>query len=82
VIAPGSRTLNDYEAHWRAFCVWLEKHYPKKNDKGEKVSMELREVTPDQAQRYLAEIEATRSPNTRNKVLSSRCSGWCSRCWP
>lgn len=70
VIAPGSRTLNDYEAHWRAFCEWLDKHYPQKNDKGEKVPMELREVTPDQAQRYLAEIESTRSSNTRNKILA------------
>ena len=70
VIMPGDRTMTDYEAHWRAFCDWMEKHFPKKNDKGEKVPMELREVTPDQVQRYIAEVSATRSSNTRNKVLT------------
>ncbi len=70
VIMPGDRTLTDYEAHWRAFCDWMEKHYPKKNEKGDKLPIELRSVTPDQVQRYIAEVSATRSSNTRNKVLT------------
>jgi integrase len=67
IIMPGERTLMDYEAHWRTFCDWMEKHYPKKDDKR---PIELRSVTPDQVQRYIAEISATRSSNTRNKVLT------------
>lgn len=70
VIMPGDRTLTDYKAHWRAFCDWMEKHYPKKNEKGDKLPIELRSVTPDQVQRYIAEVSATRSSNTRNKVLT------------
>lgn len=70
VIEPGARTLADYEGRWNAFCKWMEKHFPKKNEKGEKIPWELRQIGKEHAQRYIAEIGANRSANTRNKTLT------------
>ncbi len=70
VIEPGARTLADYEGRWNAFCEWMEKHFPKKNEKGDKIPWELRQIDKEHAQRYVAEIGAGRSANTRNKTLT------------
>lgn len=70
VIEPGSRTLADYEGRWNAFCKWMEKTYPKKDEKGDKIPWELRQIGKEHAQRYIAEIGAGRSANTRNKTLT------------
>jgi len=70
VIMPGVRTLDDYEGRWNAFCDWMERTYPKKGGDGDRIPWELRQITKEHAQRYIAEIEATRSGNTRNKTLT------------
>lgn len=70
VIMPGVRTLADYEGRWSAFCDWMEKHYPKKDADGNRIPWELRQIEPEHAQRYIAEVETTRSGNTRNKTLT------------
>ena len=71
VIMPGARTLADYEGRWNAFVTWLEKNYPTEKDElGIHKPRELRAVTKEQAQRYINEIGATRSANTRNKTLT------------
>ena len=70
VIEPGARTLADYEGRWNAFCEWMEEQFPKKNEKGEKIPWELRQIGKEHAQRYIAKIGAGRSANTRNKTLT------------
>ncbi len=69
-ISPGPRTLADYEGRWFAFCDWMEKTYPKRDKRGEPAPRELREVTPEQAQRYILDVGKEWSPNTRNKTLA------------
>jgi integrase len=70
VIAPGARTLADYEGRWSAFCNWMEATHPNRDKSGQPIPRELRTVTPEQAQRYIAEVKATRSGNTSNKTLA------------
>ncbi len=69
-ISPGPRTLADYQGRWSAFCDWLGKTYPKLDKRGEPAPRELREITPEQAQRYIREFGREWSPNTRNKTLA------------
>ncbi len=69
-IAPGPRTLADYEGRWSAFCDWMEKTYPNRDKSGKPAPRELRTVTPEQAQRYILEVGRELSPNTRNKTLA------------
>ena len=70
VIMPGDRTLTDYKAHWTAFCEWMDDKCAKKDENGDKLPIELRSVTPDQVQRYIAKVSKENSSNTRNKVLT------------
>lgn len=70
MIMPGERTLSDYEGRWKAFCDWMDKTYPKKAEDGEKIPWELRQIGKEHAERYIAEIGAGRSANTRNKSLT------------
>lgn len=70
VIMPGERTLADYEGRWNAFCTWMEKNYPKNDKDGNRVPWELRQIGKEHAERYIAEIGAGRSANTRNKSLT------------
>ena len=69
-IAPGTRTLADYEGRWSAFCDWMEATYPNRDKSGKLAPRELRTVTPEQAQRYILEVGRGWSPNTRNKTLA------------
>jgi integrase len=69
-IAPGQRTLADYEGRWSAFCDWMEATHPNRDKSGKIVPRELRTVTPEQAQSYILEIGRELSPNTRNKTLA------------
>ena len=70
VIKPGERTLGDYEGRWNAFCKWMDDNYPKKDDDGEKIPWELRQITRLHAEKYLAEVDASRSGNTFNKTMT------------
>lgn len=70
VIMPGERTLADYEGRWNGFCTWMETNYAKKTAKGEKIPWELRQIGKEHAEKYIAEIGAGRSANTRNKTLT------------
>ena len=70
VIMPGVRTLADYEGRWNAFCDWMDKTYPKKDKDGNKIHWELRQIGKEHAEKYIAEIGAGRSANTRNKSLT------------
>ena len=70
VIMPGARTLADYEGRWNAFCTWMDKTYPKLDDLGVRIPWELRQIGKEHAQRYIAEIGAGKSANTRNKSLT------------
>ena len=70
-INPGVRTLTDYEGRWNAFVQWMDKNHPiSKDDMGRSPPRELRAVTPELAQRYIAEVKATRSGNTSNKTMT------------
>ncbi len=70
-INPGVRTLTDYEGRWNAFVSWLDRKHPTPKDAmGLPTPRELRSVTQEQAQRYIAEVKASRSGNTANKTLT------------
>ncbi len=69
-IMPGSRTLSDYEGRWKAFCKWMEEKYPKKDKEGNTIPWELRQISKDHAERYIAEVGGKASGNTRNKTLT------------
>ena len=70
VIMPGERTLADYEGRWNAFCTWMDDNYPQKDKDGEKIHWELRQIGKEHAERYIAEVGAEKSANTRNKTLT------------
>ena len=70
VIMPGDRTLADYEAHWKAFCKWMNDECANKDENGVNQPIELRSITPDQVQRFIAKVSKEQSSNTRNKVLT------------
>jgi len=69
-IMPGERTLADYEGRWESFCDWMEKNYPKKDEIGNRIPWELRKIGKEHAEKYIAEIGASRSANTRNKTVT------------
>ncbi len=59
------------QGKWFAFGAWLDQRYPTPKDgMGMLTPREVRSVTPEQARGYIAHIEKTRSPRTRNKVLT------------
>lgn len=71
VIQPGVHLLAEMESKWFAFAEWLAQRHPTPNNEaGQPTPRELRSVTPEQCREYIAHIEKTRSPRTRNKVLS------------
>jgi integrase len=70
-INPGTGSLRELESKWGAFVGWLDENHPTpKNEIGRPMPREVRNVTPTMGQEYIRHIEATRSPRTRNKVLT------------
>lgn len=70
-INPGPHTLSNYEGRWNDFTAWLDKKHPTPKDSlGLPTPRELRSVTQEQAQKYIAEVKASRSGNTANKALT------------
>ncbi len=70
VIKPGERTLRDYHGRWMAFVDWMDENYPKKDGEGNKVEWNIREITREHAEKYMAHVDSEWSGNTFNKTLT------------
>ena len=57
----GERTLADYEGYYWGLMKWLKEKRPERR--------ELREVTPEDAEAYAADLKNTRSAGTFNKHI-------------